>query len=106
MAPVTFLQSIHDAEFVVTASFHCLAFSILFHKPFAVMLSGNGGKTGRLSTLLEHFGLTDRVVTEKTTLAALQKPIDWAYVDRVLEDKRKESIEYLLCSLSDSNRGG
>lgn len=100
MAPAAFLQSIHYAEFVVTASFHCLAFSILFHKPFAVMLSGNGGKTGRLSTLLEHFGLTDRVVIEKTTLADLQKLIDWEYVDRVLEDKRKESIEYLLSSLS------
>lgn len=102
MAPEIFLQSIHDAEFVVTASFHCLAFSILFHKPFAVMLSGNGGKTGRLSTLLEHFGLSDRVVTENTTLESLQKPIDWEYVDKVLEEKRKNSIDYLINSLNDS----
>lgn len=101
MAPETFLQSIRDAEFVVTASFHCLAFSILFHKPFAVMLSGNGGKTGRLSTLLEHFGLMDRVVTENTTLADLQKPINWEHVDELLEKKRSESVDYLLNSITD-----
>lgn len=100
MSPQSFLQSIYYAEFVVTASFHCLAFSILFHKPFAVFLSGNGGKTGRLSTLLEYFGLNDRVVTENTTLSDIQKPIDWDYVDKVLIEKRQESMNYLLGSIN------
>lgn len=99
MSPQTFLQSIRDAEFVVTASFHCLAFSILFHKPFSVLLSGNGGKTGRLSTLLEQFGLGNRVVTEKTSFADLMRPIDWEHVDKILNKRREESIKYLLESL-------
>ena len=106
MSPQTFLQSVHDAEFVVTASFHCLAFSIIFHKPFAVLLSGNGGKTGRLSTLLEHLGLTDRVVTENTTYDNLQKPIDWKAVDNVLNEKRKVSINYLIGAITDSRPTG
>lgn len=101
MSPQTFLQSVHDAEFVVTASFHCLAFSIIFHKPFAVMLSGNGGKTGRLSTLLDYFGLSDRVVTNDTTLEVLQKPIDWSVVDDILTEKRKESVDYLIGAITD-----
>ncbi len=99
MSPQTFLQSVRDAEFVVTASFHCLAFSIVFHKPFAALLSG--GKVGRLYNLLDLFGLTDRIVTKVTTLEALQKPIDWNYVDSILSQKRKESIDYLIGAICD-----
>ncbi len=108
MSPQSFLQSVRDAEFVVTASYHCLAFSIIFHKAFAVMLSGNGEKTGRLSTLLDYFGLSDRVVTKDTTLEVLQKPIDWGVVDDILIKKRKESVDYLIGAIEnrDKSRGG
>lgn len=99
MSPQSFLQYIHDAEFVVTASFHCLAFSILFHKPFAVLISETGGNTGRLTALLDNFGLMDRVITDKTTLEDLKKPIDWKNVDKILNEKLEISRQFLLDAL-------
>ena len=62
--PLEFLKLINDAEMVVTDSFHCTLFSILFQKNFWT-LSRNGkndpGSTnGRMYTLLEKAGLMNR----------------------------------------------
>lgn len=62
--PLEFLKLINDAEMVVTDSFHCTLFSILFQKKFWT-LSRNGkndtGSTnGRMYTLLEKAGLMER----------------------------------------------
>ena len=50
MSPDEFLKEIRDAELVLTTSFHCLAFSIILHKPFIAILSGKAlphrGKDG------------------------------------------------------------
>lgn len=64
VGPLEFLRLIYDAEIVVTDSFHCTLFSILFNKNFWT-LSRNGtydrGSTnGRIYTLLEKTGMMDR----------------------------------------------
>lgn len=64
VGPLEFLKLINDAEMVVTDSFHCTLFSILFQKNFWT-LSRNGkndlGSTnGRMYTLLEKAGLMER----------------------------------------------
>jgi len=60
--PGEFLTLINNAELIYSDSFHCIAFSIIFRKPFIVSArKGNYNyMTSRLETLLEKFGLQNR----------------------------------------------
>ena len=99
MSPKEFLANVNGAQMVVSASFHCICFSIILNKPFVCFLTGNDGKDERLKTLLTHFGLMDRVYRNDMTLEDVQKPIDWVKVNAVMQEKRKDSVEFLLNSL-------
>lgn len=99
MSPTEFLANINCAQIVVSASFHCICFSIILNKPFICFLTGNDGKDERLKTLLTHFGLMNRVYHEGMTLAEVQKDIDWQMVNCLIEEKRKDSIDFLLTSI-------
>lgn len=100
MKPEQFIQSVRDAEFVVTASFHCLAFSIIFHKPFICILTGNQGKDERIVGLLKDLGLTNRILQTDTTLGSINNPIDWDKVEQLKEVKLKESVDFINSALS------
>lgn len=95
MSPKEFLQQINDAELVVTTSFHCLAFSILFHKKFIAVLSGDEGRDERLLNLLSITGLEDRIFSPNMTLEDVNKNIDYDEVERRLKVYREYSLEYL-----------
>lgn len=103
----SWLGLVHEAEYVLTSSFHGLVFSILFHKPFVVCLRREGLFAGndRVMTMLEMFDLEDRVVKSETQDidAILSKPIDWAYVDAVLDQKKKESFAFLKNALKNES---
>ena len=93
------VRSIAEARFVVTPSFHGLAFSLIYHKPFVVIQNHNGGpvKT-RIMSLLEQLGLEDRFFTsiedfKKSDI--LQKPVDYEAVDRKLAELREVSYNFL-----------
>lgn len=95
------LQNIDNAKFVITDSFHCAVFCILFHKPFLVIPNRSTGKgmNERFATLLGKTGLEYRVLTcEESSEVVLQKlntPIDWEHVDAILEDWRTYSANWL-----------
>lgn len=96
------LKIIKTADIIFTDSFHCSVFCILFHKKFVVAPSYQGGE-GRMVDLLSKFGLEDRfyrtpLELEKNKNVWLQ-PIDYANVDSVINEKRKESREYLKSAL-------
>ena len=95
MSPNDFLREIASAELVVTASFHCLAFAILYHKPFCVILTGNRGKDERLLNLLEITGLKSRIITADTTAEQINETIDFSRVDQLLKPYLDYSKEYL-----------
>lgn len=92
---VKFLSLIKNAEYVCTNSFHGNAFSILFHKQFIVEVSANKSLNSRSWDLCEKLGLTDRVLTVNHTPDIDAVP-DWEKADRVLENERRNSAEYLL----------
>ena len=95
------LQNIDNAKFIVTDSFHCAVFCILFHKPFLVIPNRSTGKgmNERFATLLGKTGLEYRCLTcEESSEEVLQKlntPIDWEKVDAILEDWRTYSANWL-----------
>lgn len=97
------LTYLKDAELVITDSFHCTVFSIIFHKKFVVVTNFRRG-IARLETLLSKVGLEDRFFTDiKDVIKSgiLDKEIDYNEVDKKLEVHRKYSMNFLKKALED-----
>lgn len=103
MSPGEFLDEISSADLVVTASFHCLALSIIFHKQFVAILTGDYGKDERITNLLRISGLENRVLTSTTNTQDIDDVIDYDEVDRRLKLYQNESREYLRRALYDEH---
>ncbi len=95
MTPERFLNEVADAELVVTASFHCLAFALMYHKKVCVLLTGDYGKDERILSLLDIVGLKDRILGINTTMADIDAAIDYDAVDRKLAPYLDSSFDYL-----------
>ena len=91
------LRGFYDAEFVVTDSFHACVFSILFNKPFIAVGNVNRGLS-RFTSLLEIFGLNNRLLTDISKLQSLDD-ISWQEVNSTLDAKRKEANDFLNNSI-------
>jgi len=90
------------ASFVITDSFHGVAFSIIYRKPFAVVINHNG-KESRIVSLLKLLHLENRLFDSVEEMANSDKwliPIDYSAVDIYLNQLKIQSTDYLLGSLS------
>ena len=59
----SWLKAFHDAEFVITDSFHGCAFSIIFGKPFIAV--GNVARgLSRMQSLMQMFGLEEHLISD------------------------------------------
>ncbi len=91
------LRGFHDADFVVTDSFHACAFSIIFRKQFVVY--GNEGRgMARFHSLLSLFGLEDRLVYNLKQYRELP-PIDYTTVEKRLVEMQYHSMSFLQSGL-------
>ena len=95
ISPERFLNEVAEAEHVITASFHCLAFAIIYHKKFNVLLTGNQGKDERMLSLLSILGLEDRIINTSTGPEDIDREIDYDAVEEKLEKYRAASLDYL-----------
>lgn len=84
-----FLSLINYADYVITDSFHCTAFSLNFHKEFFIFYPGK--YSTRLQSVLELTGTEHRVMNENDNV----KPIDFDYVDKVLNKERQKVDDFL-----------
>lgn len=100
MSPQEFVWVIANAELVVTASFHCVAMSILLNRPFIAILTGDEGKDERIVNLLKTTGLTSKVLSEETELEAVNATIDWGDVNKKIAEARESSVSFLLNAMS------
>ena len=90
------VNQIATADFVVTDSFHGMAFSIIFGRQFVVI--GNPARgMARFTSLLNHFGLAERLTQHE--FPNIESPIDYNQVHQVLEQLRFKGIEFLKSSL-------
>jgi len=99
--PVTeWINGFMNAEFVVTDSFHGTLFSIIFNKPF-ISIGNKRRGLSRFTSILEMLGLKDRLVLsiEDLTDGLLTSQIDYVGVNKILDIKRKKSIEFLTSAL-------
>ena len=97
------LTYLKDAELVITDSFHCTVFSIIFHKKFVVVANTMRG-VARLETLLEKVGLQDRFfidIKDVMKSGILDKEINYDEVEKKLAVHRKYSMDFLKKALED-----
>ncbi len=94
----SWIEGIANAGFVLTDSFHACVFSILFHRPFAVVGNRSRGLS-RIIWLLEQFGLENRLLCNVED-SIPESEIDWESVDARLGLLRAESFEFLRANLS------
>lgn len=99
MSPEEFLYVINNAELVVSASFHCIALSIILNRPFVAFITGDEGKDERLLNLLRTLGLQDRVLREGMKLEDVNAPIDYKLVNERIEKMKKLSVDYIINAL-------
>lgn len=99
------LTYVKDAELVITDSFHCTVFSLIFNKRFVVVANPERG-TARLENLLGIVGLKDRFFTNiKDVLKSgiLDENIDYIEVEKKLNIHREYSMNFLKKALGENN---
>lgn len=62
LSPIEWLQTILNSYGIITDSFHCCVFSILFRRPFLVVLNTIRGNS-RIESLMETFNLNNRILS-------------------------------------------
>lgn len=91
--PEEFVSLVMNADYVVTDSFHCTAFSINLNKQFMVFYPRKFST--RLKSILRLTNLEDRVVKIESDLSLANHVIDFKEINKVLTVERKKSIEFL-----------
>lgn len=92
-----FLSLVKNAEVVVTNSFHCMIFAILYKRDFYVYSREHC--YGKIVELLDTLGLSDRFVSDCNNFMN-QKAIDYKKVFLELAELRSRAIRYLEDSIS------
>ena len=95
------VRRIAGASFVVTDSFHGIAFSIIYKREFAAIINHNG-KESRLVSLLKILHLEKRMFDSVEDFAnsnCWDCPIDYSEVDKLLAQQKEISLNYLYDAL-------
>lgn len=102
--PADFISAIRHAEYVFCDSFHCIVFSILYHRSFFVFpkIGADGNvkmsQISRMTDLLELVGIKDRILYENSSME-MDTEIDWNTVDKKIIEARYTSEKYLKKAL-------
>jgi len=94
IGPYEFLGFIHDAEYVITNSFHGTVFSILFNKAFFCLAHKKRGD--RIVNLLNIFNLSQRLVlSEEQMEKIINHKINYQDINIKIEEMKRQGIQYL-----------
>lgn len=98
--PIEFLNLINNAGYVITDSFHCTVFSIIFEKKFYNLKRDSDKKASsmndRLEVLLKSFGIDSREFDGKTENLL---EIDYAAVRKKMCEYQEASMNYLKSAI-------
>lgn len=95
-SPYGFLSLIANAEYVVSTSFHGIAFSLIFEKQFFAL--GMGTNSGRVTSLLSSLGIHTRYI-HNINDANFKEEINYQLVNKILNILREKSIDFLNKSM-------
>lgn len=94
------LRAFYDAEAIIVDSFHGMVFSIIFNKPFWVLVNNHRGAS-RFTSLLKMFNLESRLLNiNEIDLSCLKNDIDWSGVNKIMKEKRSLSLNFLYTALT------
>ena len=99
--PAEFLGYIHYADYVLTNSFHAMAFCIIYQKKFLAF--GHSIRNARLENVLKQCALENRMVGNGTGPHDIDADVDWKKVKESMKQMRKDSISFLKESMSARN---
>jgi hypothetical protein len=97
----TWLSHIEASDFVISDSFHCMVFAIIFKKNF-IAIPAIPERAGRMVSLLVSLGLKERFFLNIEDVAEsdiILKDIDFEAVDKKLSALRESSLNFLKQSL-------
>ena len=95
-SPTEFISLIHDAQCVITTSFHGTVFSIVQEVPF-YYIALDDDDNGRVENIVSMLGLTQRIVTEKTDITF--SDLDYTNPGKILSKLREVSQKFLVNAL-------
>ncbi len=90
--PIEFINLIANAEFVFASSFHGLAFSIIFEKPFFVSYKNN---SSRAQSLLSSLKLQERLLPPLTKEIPEIEMKDYKDTNELIKEIREKSLRYI-----------
>lgn len=99
------LYYIKNSELFIGDSFHGLCFSLIFNKPFVVVIDSKIAGLCRFTSLLEMLGLEDRIFyvdkpNKKTVDEIIDTPIDFDKVNKILAENSEASYRWLKNAIS------
>lgn len=92
------IESFHQADFIVTDSFHGTIFSIIFNKPFLTIINSDRG-AARFRSLLSLLDLEDRLIEvydESLISEKLSLTINYTKVNASIKELKADSLAYLF----------
>lgn len=98
------LFRVKNCKFFVTDSFHGSCFAIIFNKPF-VCVNTNTRTSTRMLSLFDMLGIKGRYFStfdDVNMHNLLAKETDYQKVNRLLEEMRKKSEEFLIAAIESS----
>lgn len=99
-SPIEFLNLVYNAELIMSSSFHGVAMSIVYHKPFYAFTLCDG-RNDRIMTLLDNTGLSNRMIDKESDISL--KPIRYGDVEKMLYAFREKSEKYLITAINDKD---
>lgn len=90
--PSEFLGYVHNANYIITNSFHAIAFSIIFRKKFLAFLHSTLGT--RIENILDICGLENRIYHKEKDNHIDFEP-DWEIIDIKIKEYIKLSEDFL-----------
>lgn len=95
------LSFIRSSNFVITDSFHCMVFAIIFNKDF-IAIPAIASRAGRMTSLLKKLSLEQRFFPDIDSALSsneLTKPIDYMSVNYKLEELKLNSHDFLVSAI-------
>lgn len=101
-SPIDWLREIRDSHIWVSDSFHGIACAIVLHKQF-VALCADVAKIERITSMLELFGLSEKLVMSLDDLIyryeEVMAPIDYDKVDVILKSEQMRFYDFVKTNI-------
>ena len=101
IGPIHWIEYIKNAQFVITDSFHCTVFSLLFERRFQTIIS-NKMVSSRLQNLLLKLGASDCLINvdDFDKDYDIFPKLDYEIINKSIEKERNKSIVFLNKALN------